>query len=115
MGATDRFTRSEVQRILEVNEKQLDYWERLRLVRPRRRWGERFYDFKDMISLRTVNQLTEKGVPPNRLRRSMVALQRPLSKVQAPLTDLRISPNGRDFILGQKGTPLKPLPGHLVL
>ena len=60
MGATDRFTRSEVQRILEVNEKQLDYWERLRLVRPRRRWGERFYDFKDLISLRTVKQLTEK-------------------------------------------------------
>jgi len=103
MGATDRFTRSEVQRILEVNEKQLDYWERLRLVRPRRRWGERFYDFKDLISLRTVKQLTEKGVPAYRLRRSIVALQRRLSEVQAPLTELRISPTGATSLSSKMG------------
>ena len=115
MGATDRFTRSEVQRILEVNEKQLDYWERLRLVRPRRRWGERFYDFKDLISLRTVKQLTEKGVPAYRLRRSIVALQRRLSEVQAPLTELRILSNGRDIIVEQNGTRLEPLSGQLAL
>src|SRR5437660_8139650 len=115
MGATDRFTRSEVQRILEVNEKQLDYWERLRLVRPRRRWGERFYDFKDLISLRTVKQLTEKGVPAYRLRRSIVALQRRLSEVQAPLTELRILSNGRDIIVEQDGARLEPISGQFVL
>ena len=36
MGATDRFSRGEVQRILDVTEKQLEYWERLRIVSPKK-------------------------------------------------------------------------------
>jgi len=115
MGAIERFTRREVQGILDVTEKQLDYWERLRLVRPRRRWGERFYDFRDLISLRTTKQLIEQGVPAHRLRRSVVALQKQLSEVQAPLTELRILSDGCNIFVEQKGTRLEPLSGQLLL
>ena len=75
MGTTDRFTRDEVQRILELTPKQLDYWDRLRLVPSQKEQGTRYYDFRDLIGLRTVKQLTANGVPANRLRRALTALR----------------------------------------
>lgn len=115
MGATHRFTRSEFQRLLDVTEKQLSYWERLRLVSPHKNGVEKFYDFRDLISLRTAKQLIEKGVSANRLRRSLVALNQKLSEVQAPLTELRILANGRDVIVEHDGARLEPISGQLLL
>ncbi|HXM34345.1 MAG TPA: tetratricopeptide repeat protein [Pyrinomonadaceae bacterium] len=115
MGATDRFTRTEFQRLLDVTDKQLTYWERLRLVSPRKGGSEKFYDFRDLISLRTAKQLIEKGVSANRLRRSLVALNQKLTEVQAPLTELRIISNGRDIIVERDGARLEPISGQFVL
>ena len=67
MGATDRFSTTDVQRIVGLTAKQLDYWDRLRLVSPRKELGNRLYDFCDLISLRTVKQSVDQGVPANRL------------------------------------------------
>src|SRR5229473_2335875 len=106
MGATDRFTRTEFQRLLDVTDKQLNYWERLHLVSPRKGGAEKFYDFRDLITLRTAKQLIEKGVSANRLRRSLVALNEKLSQVQAPLTELRILADGRDVIVEHDGARL---------
>jgi tetratricopeptide (TPR) repeat protein len=115
MGATDRFSRSEVQRILDVTEKQLDYWERLRIVSPKKGRGEKFYDFRDLIGLRTARQLISAGIPANRLRRALDALNQKLSRSETPLTELRIFSDGRDVIVEQGGTRLDPLSGQFVL
>ena len=115
MAATDRFTRREFQRLLDVTDKQLNYWERLQLVSPRKGGAEKFYDFRDLITLRTAKQLIEKGVSANRLRRSLVALNQKLSQVQAPLTELRILANGRDVIVEHDGARLEPISGQFVL
>ena len=118
MNTTERFTRREVQRLLDVTEKQLDYWERLRFVSPRKAAGEKAeksYDFRDLLSLRTAKQLIEQGVPANRLRRSLAALQQKLAEVQTPLTELRILSNGRDVIVETHGARLEPLSGQFVL
>jgi len=69
--------------------------------------AEKFYDFRDLISLRTAKQLIEKGVSANRLRRSLVALNEKLSQVRAPLTELRILANGRDVIVEHDGARLE--------
>src|SRR5258706_14693264 len=115
MAATDRFTRREFQRILDVTDKQLNYWERLQLVTPRKGGAEKSYDFRDLIALRAAKQLIEKGVSANRLRRSLVALNQKLSEVQAPLTELRILANGRDVIVERDGARLEPISGQFVL
>jgi tetratricopeptide (TPR) repeat protein len=115
MGAAERFSRREVQRILDVTEKQLDYWERLRIVAPRKGKGEKFYEFRDLISLRTAKQLIEQGVPANRLRRSLAALQQKLAEVQAPLTELRILSDGKDIVVERDGARMEPLSGQFVL
>ena len=115
MGATERFTRREFQRILDVSDKQLAYWEKLGLVSPHKNGGDKFYDFRDLISLRTAKQLIENGVSANRLRRSLVALNQKLSEVKAPLTELRILSNGRDVIVEHRGAHLEPISGQFVL
>jgi tetratricopeptide (TPR) repeat protein len=115
MGTTERFTRHEFLRLLDITEKQLNYWEKLRLVSPRKSGADKFYDFRDLISLRTAKQLIEKGVSANRLRRSLIALNQKLSEVQAPLTELRILSNGRDVIVERDGARLEPISGQFVL
>jgi tetratricopeptide (TPR) repeat protein len=115
MGATDRFSPEETQRILGLTDKQLDYWVRLRLVSPRKEQGNRFYDFGDLIGLRTVKQLVEKGVPANRLRRALAALREKLAQVHAPLAELRVLSDGKDIVVERGGTRLEPLSGQFVL
>jgi tetratricopeptide (TPR) repeat protein len=115
MATTERFTRREFLRILDVTEKQLAYWEKLRLISPRRRGSDKSYDFRDLISLRTAKQLIESGVSASRLRRSLAALNHKLSEVQIPLNQLRILSDGRDVIVEQDGARLEPISGQFVL
>ncbi len=115
MGATDRFSPEEVQRILGVTGKQLDYWDRLRLVSPRKEVGNRSYDFGDLIGLRTVKQLVDEGVPANRLRRALAALREKLAQVHAPLAELRVLSDGKDIVVERDGARLEPLSGQFVL
>jgi tetratricopeptide (TPR) repeat protein len=115
MGATDRFSTEDVQRILGLTAKQLDYWDRLRLVSPRKELGNRYYDFSSLIGLRTVKQLVEKGVPANRLRRALTALREKLSQAQAPLTELRVLSDGKDILVERGGVRLEPLSGQFAL
>jgi len=115
MGATDTFSTEDVQRILGLTAKQLEYWDRLRLVSPRKEQGSRFYDFRDLIGLRTVKQLVEEGVPANRLRRALAALREKLAHVHKPLAELRILSDGRDIVVESGEARLKPLSGQFVL
>jgi tetratricopeptide (TPR) repeat protein len=115
MGSSDRFSSENVQRILGLTAKQLDYWDRLRLVSPHKDQETCFYDFRDLIGLRTVKQLVEEGVPANRLRRALTALREKLVQVQTPLTELRILSDGKDVVVERDGARLKPLSGQFVL
>ncbi len=115
MGATDRFSTEDVQRILGLTAKQLDYWDRLRLVSLRKEQGNRFYDFSDLIGLRTVKQLVEEGVPANRLRRALAALREKLSQAQTSLAELRVLSDGKDILVERGGARLEPLSGQFAL
>jgi tetratricopeptide (TPR) repeat protein len=115
MGAMDRFSSEDVQRIVGLTGKQLDYWDRLRLVSPRKEEGSRFYDFRDLIGLRTVKQLVEEGVPASRLRHALVALREKLSHVYTPLAELRVLSDGKDILVEHGGARLEPLSGQFAL
>ena len=115
MGATDRFSPEDVQRIVGLTGKQLDYWDRLRLVSPHKEKGNRYYDFRDLIGLRTVKQLVEEGVPAGRLRHALAALREKLSQVHTPLAELRVLSDGKDILVEQGGARLEPLSGQFAL
>jgi len=115
MGATDRFSSEDVQRIVGLTQKQLDQWERLRLVPARSDGTARFYDFRDLIGLRTVKQLLEKGISPGRLQKALSALNEKLSQVDAPLSQLRILSDGKDIVVEQGTARLEPVSGQFLL
>jgi tetratricopeptide (TPR) repeat protein len=115
MGATDRFSPEVVQRILGLTRKQLDYWDHLRLVSPQTDQDVRYYDFRDLIGLRTVKQLLENGVSANRLQRALSALNEKLSQIKTPLCELRILSDGKDVLVEHGAVRLEPLSGQFVL
>jgi tetratricopeptide (TPR) repeat protein len=98
--------------------RQLDYWARLGFVRPRSRWGERFFSFTDLVAVETLNRLAARRVPARRLRRAMDTLEEQLGQVRAPLASLRVSIFGTRIVVhepGPGGRPIEPLSGQFVL
>jgi tetratricopeptide (TPR) repeat protein len=114
---SERYTRREVARILGLEERQLAYWERLRLVRSRARWGERFYAFNDLVALQTIKHLAANRIPATRLRRALDAMERRLGCLRAPLSALRVSHCGRQVFVIPPAPfqPFEPLSGQFVL
>jgi tetratricopeptide (TPR) repeat protein len=113
-----RYTRSEVERMVGVSRRQLEYWTRLRLVFPRARWGERFFSFSDLVALETIKRLAARRVPARRIRRAVVALETQLGHSGTLLSALRISTNGNQVVVQSSFTPgraLEPLTGQFVL
>lgn len=111
----DRYTPEDVQRILGLTSKQLEYWDRLGLVSPQKEEDARYYDFRDLIGLRTIKQLLEKGMTAGRLQKAVSALKDQLSQVQTPLSQLRILSDGRDVLVEQGAARLEPVSGQFVL
>jgi tetratricopeptide (TPR) repeat protein len=110
-GLSERYTRREVGRILGVEPSRLRYWERLRLVRPRSRWGERFYSFGDLVALRTLQRLTNNRIPALRVRRAVSLLEQQFGSSAAALQELRFLEQGRDILVIPPGAdrPFNPL------
>jgi tetratricopeptide (TPR) repeat protein len=112
------YTRSEVERMIGVSRRELDYWTRLRLVLPRARWGERFFSFSDLVALETIKRLAARRVPARRIRRAITALEAELGGSCTPLSKLRISTNGKQVVVHPPMTPAhpyEPLTGQFVL
>jgi tetratricopeptide (TPR) repeat protein len=113
-----RFTRSEVERMTGASRKQLEYWSRLRLIQPRSRWGERFFNFSDLVAVEALKRLTAEKVSAQRLSRVVQALERQLGGTVASLSSLHISVAGDQVVVrapGRHGTPIEPLTGQFVM
>lgn len=113
-----RYTRNEVERMMGVSRRELDYWTRLRLVLPRSRWGERFFNFSDLVALETIKRLAARKVSARRIRRAVTLLQSELGSSGTPLSSLRISTNGKQVVVHPPipaARPYEPLTGQFVL
>jgi len=104
--------------MMGVSRRELDYWTRLRLVLPRARWGERFFNFSDLVALETIKRLAAQKVPARRIRRAVTILQTELGSSSTPLSKLRISTNGKQVVVYppvETARPFEPLTGQFVL
>lgn len=108
---SQRYTRREVGRILGLEPSRLQYWERLRLVRPESRWGERFYSFGDLVALRTIKRLTENRIPALRVRRAIQIIEKQFGASPLGLKELRFIEQGRDLLVIPPGAsrPFNPI------
>ena len=113
----ERFTQREVSRIVGVEPSRLRYWHRLRLVVPSVRWGECFYNFGDLVALRSIKTITENHIPARRICRAVAALESG-EPVQTSLAEFQFFPNGRQIAAiapDCSGSPIEPLTGQFVL
>src|ERR1700722_11715200 len=104
--------------MMGVTRRELDYWTRLRLVLPRARWGERFFNFSDLVALETIKLRAAGKAPARRIRRAVTILQTELGSAQTPLSMLRISTNGKQVVVYppvETARPFEPLTGQFVL
>jgi tetratricopeptide (TPR) repeat protein len=100
-----RYTRKEAGRISGVDAARLRYWERLQLVRPKARWGERFYSFGDLVAIGTLKRLTGKRIPARRVRRAIELVEQQFGQAPLPLEALRLLEQGRDVLVVPPGLP----------
>jgi tetratricopeptide (TPR) repeat protein len=118
IALTDRYTRKEASRIVGSDVQHLRYWERLHLVHPRARWGERFYTFSDLLALRTIKQLTDKKVPALRVQKALAAIGQEIGVAEIPLDRLQLMEHARQVIVlgaGMFDQPFNPLSGQWLL
>jgi tetratricopeptide (TPR) repeat protein len=102
-GLNQRYTQREVGRILGVQPGRLLYWERLRFIRPRARWGERFYSFSDLVALRSLQQITQRRVPARRVRKALSLMEEQLGAGPIPLHELRLVEIGGEIAIVPPG------------
>lgn len=113
----ERFTQREASRIVGVDPSRLRYWHRLRLVVPSTRWGERFYNFGDLIALRSIKTLTECHISARKICRTVAALECG-ETVRATLGEFQFFPSGRQIaaiVPCSAGAVIEPLTGQFVL
>jgi DNA-binding transcriptional MerR regulator len=105
--ADDRFTRQDLCRILRVSDRQLATWQRKGLV-P----AAEAYNFSDLLTLKTIRELRKNHVPIKRIQRSLEAMRHKLGEVEHPLSELKISLDGRQILVNYEGTKLEPVSGQ---
>ena len=77
---------AEVCKRLRLSSEALQRWEQFGLIRP----VEGLYDFQDLVSLRTIAELVERGVRPEIIAKSLQSLASILPEVDRPLSQLKI-------------------------
>jgi tetratricopeptide (TPR) repeat protein len=109
---TQRYTRKEVGRILGLEPGRLRYWERLQLVKPTSRFGERFYTFGDLVALRSILRVTQNHVPARRVSRAISLVETQFSEGAdpRPVQELRLVELGREIHVVPPGSdrPFNP-------
>lgn len=102
----ERYTRTEAGRILGLEPNRLRYWERLRLVCPEARWGQRFYSFVDLLALRSIQRLTQNHVPARKVSRAVTLVEKQFGATSVPMHQLRLMDLGREVHIVPPGSEL---------
>jgi len=109
-SAKQAYSRADTRRLLKITERQLQTWERQKLVAP-----SEVYGFKELLALRTLIKLRSSKVPPAQLRRALDALVAKLRDIEDPLTELRIYADGKRIRVDLDGRAMDAESGQLLL
>jgi tetratricopeptide (TPR) repeat protein len=89
----------------------IERWEQLGLVRS----SSGCYDFRDLVSLRTITELVAKGVNPTLIRENLEGLRDLLPGVDRPLAQLNILVAAPGRLVAELGDALLGADGQLEL
>jgi DNA-binding transcriptional MerR regulator len=91
-------------RVVGITPRQVQYWDEIGLVKPSARAAagrgtRRRYSFLDLVRLSVVRALLERGLTPQKIRRSLAALREASPKVLDPLAELKLVTDGERLFL----------------
>lgn len=110
------FSVREVARIFGVNESRIRYWAQTGFINPSgAQGGKRLYTFRDLVTVRAAMELLDRGIPLQRVRRTLQALRDALPDLEQPLTKLRVRSDGEQLVVMEQQGAFEPLSGQLVL
>jgi DNA-binding transcriptional MerR regulator len=116
------FSTPEAASITGVNAKTLSYWDTSGFLRPGIRRGRgtgsrRRYNFGDLLAIRAVRALRERGISLQRLRRVVAYLQKCRPDLENPVQGAFLLTDGTDVYIKDRDSLLSALmePGQGLL
>ena len=108
------FRSSDVQQLLRLSRRQLQYWADTDLVRPteRTRGGHHRYTLEDLVALKAAKRLIDAGVSVQRIRNSIQALRKILPTVRRPLAELVLVATGDVVLVLRDGAAFEAATGQ---
>jgi len=85
------YSLGDIARILKVSPRRLRYWQRTELVESlASQAGDDGYAFRDLVVLRAILSLLDKGIPLQRIRRNLETVRDRLPDLDDPAAALRL-------------------------
>src|SRR5687768_14729425 len=109
-GGRSLYSRVEAARILRLSPSRLRTFERMDLVRPARGKGEAAtFDFRDLLSVRALVALLDRGVPMRRIRRSVERVRERWPELERPVGALQLADGTAErLVVRHRGSLLDP-------
>jgi DNA-binding transcriptional MerR regulator len=112
--AVTAYTVGDVARICGVSRRRVRYWERTALIGPTPEVGEQpAFGFRDLVSVRSIVGLLERGIPLAEIRRGADEVRRRFPD-RAPLPGLHVWQRAPRLLVHHDGAWMEP-DGQLVL
>ena len=103
------YNRTQVIRLLDLNERRLRTWERLKLMPTLET-----YRYQDLLALRSLRKLSEQGVRADQLQRTFKSIRERMRDVKNPLAELKLFLDGKRVSVQGAGYRLDPRTGQLM-
>ena len=103
------YNRAQVIRLLDLDERRLRTWERLKLM-P----ALESYRYQDLLALRSLRKLAEQGVRADQLQRAFKSIRERMRDVKNPLTELKLFLDGKRLSVQGAGYRLDPRTGQFL-
>jgi len=109
------YSLGDVARILKVSPRRLRYWKKTRLVAPPAREGdEEGYGFRDLVVLRAIVSMIDRGIPVQRIRRQLERLRDRLPGLADPAGALRLAEEGSEQLVVHRDGRREEVDGQLL-
>jgi DNA-binding transcriptional MerR regulator len=109
------YSLGDVARILKVSPRRLRYWKKTRLVAPQDDQGEDYgYGFRDLVVLRAIVSMIDRGIPLQRIRRDLESLRDRLPDLADPASALRAASVGSEPIVLRRDGRWEEVGGQLL-
>jgi tetratricopeptide (TPR) repeat protein len=110
------YSLGDIARILKVSPSRLRYWQRTELVETLAVAAESDgYGFRDIVVLRAILSLLEKGIPLQRIRRNLETVRDRLPELDDPAAALRLLGSESNRLVLRHGGQLEETGGQLLL